>query len=120
MVNFSYLCALPTLDSIEETNTHDPNHLQLQHTMQNDAAPGNLRKSLCALNSIRYPSVNDYNALLYHYLKSSSRHLIVLDELVQVYFGMKRLGPYPNASTFNILLDGMTSTGNLRAAFFFC
>ena len=119
LVNLSSSCAVRTADFIEESNTHDCNYVELQRRMQNYATSGHFSKALEALNSMRNvhgkPTVYDYNALMYCYFKSRN---VLLEVLVEVYLGMKRFGPVPNASTFNTLLNGMLSLGNLKDAFF--
>eukprot|EP00268_Persea_americana_P004946 TRINITY_DN1162_c1_g1_i4.p1 TRINITY_DN1162_c1_g1~~TRINITY_DN1162_c1_g1_i4.p1 ORF type:complete len:467 (+),score=56.95 TRINITY_DN1162_c1_g1_i4:61-1461(+) len=79
----------------------------LQHRMQEYAKSGLLREALNTLSLMRHvqgrPTVNDYNALMYCYL--NSRH-VTIAELIDIYEGLKRFGPFPNASTFNTLLNG--------------
>ncbi|KAF7150627.1 hypothetical protein RHSIM_Rhsim02G0187200 [Rhododendron simsii] len=86
--------------------------------MQGYATSGCIRKALKTLNFMRNvpgkPTVYDYSALIHCNLKSE---YVMLEELVEVYVGMKRFGLYPNASTFNTLLNGMISHRKTRDAF---
>lgn len=120
LVNYSSSCALRSVNIIEESNTHNWNYLELQSRMHNYAASGDLVEALETLNFMRNvagkPSVYDYNALFHRYLSSGN---VLLEQLVQVYIGMKRFGPAPNKTTFNILLNGLLSLGYLRDAYFF-
>ncbi|KAJ8633117.1 hypothetical protein MRB53_026453 [Persea americana] len=79
----------------------------LQHRMQEYANSGLLREALNTLSLMRHvqgrPTVNDYNALMYSYLKS---RYVTIAELIDIYEALKRFGPFPNASTFNTLLNG--------------
>ncbi|KAE8056434.1 hypothetical protein FH972_013209 [Carpinus fangiana] len=118
-VSFSSSCALRTIDFVEESSTHDCDYIKLQRRTQNYATSGHFRKALETLSSMRNapgkPTVYDYNSLMYCYLRSRN---VLLEELVEVYLGMKRFGPAPNALTFNVLLNGMLSLGNLKDMFF--
>ncbi|XP_038884341.1 pentatricopeptide repeat-containing protein At3g53700, chloroplastic-like isoform X1 [Benincasa hispida] len=120
LMNYFSSCALSSLNIIEESNTHNWNYLELQSRMQNYAASGDLAEALETLNFMRNvagkPSVYDFNALFHRYLSSGN---VLLEPLVQVYIGMKRFGPTPNKTTFNILLNGLMSLGYLRDAYFF-
>nr|GLL36861.1 pentatricopeptide repeat-containing protein At4g20090-like [Ipomoea trifida] len=88
---------------------------ELQHKMQGYAASGCIKKAFEVLYAMRCvsgkPTVHDYNSLLYFHMKSK---VVVIDELGEIYLGMKRFGPSPNAITFNTMLNGMVSLGRLR------
>ncbi|KAL3521056.1 hypothetical protein ACH5RR_019205 [Cinchona calisaya] len=83
--------------------------------MQRYATSGCLKKALEALSLMRFvpgkPTVYDYNSMIYCYLKSEN---VLFGELVEVYNGMKRFGPCPNALTYNTLLNGMVLIGRLK------
>ncbi|KAL6985359.1 hypothetical protein U1Q18_018734 [Sarracenia purpurea var. burkii] len=116
--NLSSFCAVQTLDFAEENASCESNYIELQRRMQGYAASGCIAKALQTLNSMKKvpgkPTVYDYNSLMHCYLKSK---YVSLEELANVYTGMKRFGPNPNASTFNTLLSGMLSHENIKDAF---
>ncbi|XP_054783715.1 pentatricopeptide repeat-containing protein At1g09900-like [Prosopis cineraria] len=118
LVNFSSLCALKTMDLTDASEAHDCNYIELQHIMQNYATSGYFEKAMETLRCMRNiegkPTVYDYNGLIYCYLRS---HNVSTDKLEQLYQGMKRFGPVPNALTFNTLLNGLLSLSNLKTAF---
>ncbi|KAG7020353.1 Pentatricopeptide repeat-containing protein, mitochondrial, partial [Cucurbita argyrosperma subsp. argyrosperma] len=118
--NYSTSCALSSVNIIEDSHTNNWKYLDLQSRMQNYAASGDLPEALETLNFMKNvagkPSVYDYNALFHRYLSSGN---VSLEQLVQVYIGMKNFGPSPNRTTFNILLNGFLSLGYLRDAYFF-
>ncbi|KAL3520053.1 hypothetical protein ACH5RR_018202 [Cinchona calisaya] len=72
-----------------------------------------LKNALEALIMMRFvpgkSTIYDYNSMIYCYLKFEN---VLFDELVEVYNGMKRFGPCPNALTYNNLLNGMVLSGS--------
>ncbi|KAF3450779.1 hypothetical protein FNV43_RR06868 [Rhamnella rubrinervis] len=117
-VNLSSSSALRTVDFIEGSDTHDSSYEELKSRMQNYATSGHLSKALETLNSMTHvpgkPTVNDYNSLMYCSLKSRN---VTIEQVIEVYLAMKRLGNAPNAVTFNTLLNGMLSFGYLEEGF---
>ncbi|CAL5359061.1 unnamed protein product [Camellia sinensis] len=105
-------------DFHEEGESYESCYGELQKRMQGYATSGCIKEAIETLNFMRNvpgkPTVYDYNALIHCY--SKSKH-VLLEELVGVYVAMKRFGPYPNASTFNTLLNGMLSHGNIKDVF---
>ncbi|BBG93580.1 Pentatricopeptide repeat superfamily protein, partial [Prunus dulcis] len=94
----SSLSALKAMDFIDETTNNDSSYHELHLSMQGHASSGNFAKALDFLNSMRNvpgkPTVYDFNALLYSYLKSQSLPW------------NGKIRPTPNSSTFNVLLNG--------------
>ncbi|CAH9115592.1 unnamed protein product [Cuscuta epithymum] len=89
----------------------------LHRKLQVYAVSGCIKKAIEALSSMRCvswkPTVHDYNSLIYCNMRSK---FVSIDEIVEVYLGMKRFGPSPNAITFNTMLNGLISLGRLRDA----
>ncbi|KAF7819830.1 pentatricopeptide repeat-containing protein [Senna tora] len=100
------------------SKAHDCNYIELQCIMKHYATSGYFRaamETLCCMRNIAgKPTVYDYNALIYCYLRSqnASSH-----KLMHLYLEMKRFGPFPNALTFNTLLNGLLALNNLTNAF---
>ncbi|PKA54727.1 Pentatricopeptide repeat-containing protein [Apostasia shenzhenica] len=82
--------------------------------MQECAKMGNLGEALHYLGLLK-PTVLDYNALLHCYLRSGR---VSVEQLLQVFVGMKRFGPIPNVWTFIILSDGLCRLGFLQDSLF--
>ncbi|XP_058200709.1 pentatricopeptide repeat-containing protein At5g16640, mitochondrial-like [Rhododendron vialii] len=118
-VNIYSSRAVQTLDFSQQDASFEFYYAELRHSLQGNATSGCIRKALETLNFMRNvpgkPTVNNYNALIRCNLKSE---YVMLEDLVEVYVGMKRFGLYPNASTFNTLLNGMISHRKTRDAFF--
>ncbi|RAL53206.1 hypothetical protein DM860_006878 [Cuscuta australis] len=89
----------------------------LQRKLQVYAAAGCIKRAIKALNSMRcvsgYPTIHDYNSLIYCNMKSK---FVAVDDLLEIYLGMKRFGPSPNAATFNTMMNGLVSSGRVRDA----
>ncbi|KAK9283977.1 hypothetical protein L1049_012235 [Liquidambar formosana] len=116
---FSSSCAIRTVDFTEESNTQELDFAELKRRMQNYAYSGCVQEALETLDSMRCirgkPSVYNYNSFIYCYLKSRN---VKVEEVFELYLGMKRFGPYPNSLTFKTLLNGMLPLGKLQHAVF--
>lgn len=106
-----------SLDMAEENNPHCPDYGELRRKMQNLANSGSIGKALQFFHLMRNisgkPSIYDYNSLINCYLKSKN---VGLHDLSGLYFEMKRLQLYPNASTFNTFLKGLSLLGESKVA----
>ncbi|KAK4388898.1 hypothetical protein Sango_2226800 [Sesamum angolense] len=113
-------CAAQDADFSSDDNVASEicGYSELQHRMQRHATSGSIRKALETLNFMRdyipgKPTVYDYNSMIRCYFRSGN---VVLDELFEVYIGMKRSGPTPNLLTYQTLLNGIISGGALKVA----
>ncbi|XP_028773701.1 pentatricopeptide repeat-containing protein At5g55840-like, partial [Neltuma alba] len=106
------------MDLTDVSEAHDCNYIELQHIMKNYATSGYFEKAVetlcCMRNTAGKPTVYDYNGLIYCYLRS---HNASTDKLEQLYLGMRRFGPVPNALTFNTLINGLLGLNKLKTAF---
>ncbi|XP_073301629.1 uncharacterized protein [Primulina huaijiensis] len=115
--SLSTLCcaAQDAYSSSDDNVVLDLSYTEQQQRTQKHATTGSIINDLNTLNFTRHgkPTVSDYNWIFYRYFKSGS---VVLDELSEVYVGMKRFGPTPNLLTYNTLLNGLIFVGSLKDA----
>ncbi|KAG9439072.1 hypothetical protein H6P81_019237 [Aristolochia fimbriata] len=91
----------------------------LQPEMTKVPASDFLRRALSTLNLVGdifgKPTVYDYNAVLYNYLNSKDA---CAGEAFKLLDDMESVGIYPNALTFNILLNGFVKLDQLETTLF--
>lgn len=116
-MSLSTLCctAQDAYSSSDDNVVLDLSYTELQQRMHKHATTGCIINALNTLNFMRHgkPTVSDYNWMFFRYFKSGS---VVLDELFEVYIGMKRFGPTPNLVTYNTFLNGLIFLGSLKDA----